>query len=68
MKTAQLEFPEVESPTPEQRVAEIIRLARARYGKNLKPFYEELLKQQPKPQEDPYAELVAIARQKRQRE
>ena len=54
--------------TPEQRVAEIIRRARARYGKDLKPFYEELLKQQPKQQEDPYAELIAVARQKRQRD
>lgn len=68
MNTSQLEFQEVESLTPEQRVAEIIRRARARYGKNLKPFYEELFKQQPKPHEDPYAELVAVARQKRQRD
>ncbi|GEM_PF-5230672 len=68
MNTSQLEFQDVVSLTPEQRVAEIIRRARARYGKNLRPFYEELLKQQPKPPEDRYADLVVIAQQKRNRD
>lgn len=68
MKTPQLEFSEVERLTPEQQVAEILRLARARYGKNLKPFLDDLLKRQPKPHDDPYADLVAVAQHKRQRE
>jgi hypothetical protein len=65
MKT-QLEFPAVPSQTPEQQVAEILRRARARYGRNLKPFFDELLSKQPKHSEDEYSDLIALAKHRRQ--
>jgi len=66
MSTAQLEFKEVEQPGPEQQIVAILRRARERYGRNLKPFFDELLARQPKPKEDEYSELVAVAKHRRQ--
>jgi hypothetical protein len=64
MNTSQLDL--LRKPTPEQQVAEILRLARARYGRNLKPFYDQLLARQPKPKTEDFADLVAIARHRKQ--
>jgi hypothetical protein len=62
----QLELPTVPHPTPEQQVAEILRRARARYGRNLKPFFDELLAKQPKSRENEYEDLIALAKHHRQ--
>jgi hypothetical protein len=64
--TTQLRLPSLPEKTPEQQVAEILRSARARFGNNLKPFYDELLLKRPKVRADDYRDLVAIARQKRE--
>jgi hypothetical protein len=66
MNTAQLEFRETKKPTPEQQVVAVLRRARERYGRNLKPFFDELLARQPKPKADGYSELVAVAKHRRQ--
>jgi predicted membrane GTPase involved in stress response len=66
MDTAQLEFPSVKTPTPEEQVIAVLRRARDRYGRNLKPFFDELLAHQPQPKTNEYAELVAVAKQRRQ--
>jgi hypothetical protein len=66
MNTAQLEFKEVEQPTPEQQVVTVLRRARDRYGRNLRPFFDELLARQPKPKTDEYSELLAVAKHRRQ--
>jgi len=66
MSVSQLEFQEVKKPTPEQEVVAILRRARDRYGRNLKPFFDELLAHQPKPKEDAYSDLLAVAKHRRQ--
>lgn len=66
MSTDQLEFQEVRKPTPEQQVVEVLRRARERYGRNLQPFFDELLARQPQPKTDDYSELVAVAKHRRQ--
>jgi hypothetical protein len=68
MSVSQLEFQEVEKPTPDQQVVEILRRARDRYGRNLKPFFDEVLARQPKPKEAEYSELVAVAKHRRQQD
>jgi len=68
MSTSQLEFLEVQKPTPEQQVVEVLRRARDRYGRNLRPFFDELLAQQPKPKEADYSDLVGVARHLRQKD
>jgi hypothetical protein len=68
MSVSQLEFQEVDKPTPDQQVVEILRRARDRYGRNLKPFFDEMLARQPKPKEADYSNLVAVARHRRQKE
>lgn len=64
--TTQLRLPSLQEKSPEQQVAEILRSARARFGNDLKPFYDELLSKKPKFHADDYRDLVAIARQKRE--
>ena len=66
MSTAQLEFQGVKTPTPEQQVIAVLRHARDRYGRNLKPFFDELLASQPQPKRNDYSELVAVAKHRRQ--
>jgi hypothetical protein len=66
MSMSQLEFQEVKKPTPDQQVVEILRRARDRYGRNLKPFFDELLARQPQPKADDYSDLLAVARHRRQ--
>ncbi len=68
MSESQLEFQQVKKPTPDQQVVEILRRARERYGRNLKPFFDELLARQPKPKEDDYSDLLAVAKHRRQQE
>jgi len=65
MSVSQLEFLEVKKPTPEQQVLEILRRARDRYGRNVKPFFDELLAHQPVPKEADYSDLVAVAKHRR---
>lgn len=64
MKTPQLEL--LKPLTPEQQVAEILRAARARYGVNLKPFYDQLLARQPRAKNHDFADLVAVIRHQKQ--
>ena len=66
MSMSQLEFQEVKKPTPDQQVVEILRRARERYGRNLKPFFDELLARQPQPKADDYSDLLAVAKHRRQ--
>ncbi len=66
MSISQLEFQEVRKPTPDQQVVEILRRARERYGRNLQPFYDELLARQPKSKTDDYSDLLAVAKHRRQ--
>lgn len=68
MSVCQLEFPEVRKPTPDQQVVAILRRARERYGQDLKPFFDELLAQQPQPKGDDYSYLVATAKHRRQKD
>ena len=66
MSLSQLEFQEVKKPTPDQQVVEVLRRARERYGRNLKPFFDELLARQPQPKADDYSDLLAVAKHRRQ--
>jgi hypothetical protein len=66
MSTSQLEFQEVKQPTPDQQVVEVLRRARDRYGRNLQPFFDELLARQPQPKADDYSDLLAVAKHRRQ--
>jgi hypothetical protein len=68
MSESQLEFQEVKKPTPEQQVVEILRRARERYGRDLKPFFDELLARQQRPKEEHYSDLLAVAKHRRQQE
>jgi len=68
MNISQLEFQEVKKPTPEQQVVEVLRRARDRYGRNLKPFFDELLARQPQPKASDYSELVTVAKHRRQQD
>ncbi len=58
---------QLENSTPEQKVFEILRCARDKFGRDLKPFYQQILALQPKPQKDDYSAIRALAKHRREK-
>lgn len=59
-------LPFAAKPTPESQVFEILRRARERFGRDLRPFYAEIRSSLPRSPANEFADLAAVAMHRRE--